>query len=380
MHIVFMHPTGNGYTPASPLNKPLGGTESAVVYLTTALARAGAKVTLLNDPQVEAVIDGVHLVPNNKISKGLVDRCDALVVVSTAVGSRLRASFGNKVPIVHWCHLDIDQPFIGALRQEEERQAWNAHVMVSQWQAERFVGHFGLDAECTYVIGNAVAPAFMDLAPTPAWFETGEAPTLFYSSTPYRGLDILLQCFPSIRARVPDVRLKIHSSMGIYGVDLAHDGFQYLYELARSIEGVDYVGPVSQPELARSLQSAAALAYPTTFDETSCITVMEALAAGADVLTTNKGALPETLHGFGCMLKSEDLTNAFGTQNMLANTFIEMVVHSLTQARENPVEAGLKRKARMEFVRENYLWDRRAHQWMALVEQLSSQKRAASRR
>ncbi|TWD46866.1 glycosyltransferase involved in cell wall biosynthesis [Agrobacterium vitis] len=380
MHFVFMHPTGNGYTPASPLNKPMGGTESAVVYLSAALVRAGAKVTLLNNPEVEAVIDGVHLVPNDKIKPGLIDRCDALVVVSTAVGSRIRASFGNKVPLLLWCHLDTDQPFIGALREEKERQAWNAYVMVSQWQASKFVGHFGLEAERTHVIGNAVSPAFLDLPPTPAWFEAGQAPTLFYASTPYRGLDMLLQCFPSIRARVPDVRLKIHSSMGIYGVGAASDGFRYLYELARGLDGVDYVGPVSQPELALSLQSAAALAYPTSFEETSCITVMEAMAAGADVLTTNKGALPETLHGFGCMLNSEDLKNEFGTQNMLANTFIEMVVHSLTQARENPVEAGLKRKARMEFVRENYLWDRRAHQWMALVEQLSSQKRAASRR
>lgn len=374
MHIVFMHPTGDGYSPASPLTKPMGGTESAVVYLSTALARAGAKVTLLNNPKAEAVVDGVHLLPSDKIPPGLVDRCDALVVVSTAVGSRIRASFGKKVPIVLWCHLDIDQPFIGGLREQDERQAWNAYVMVSQWQAERFVGHFGLDAEQTYVIGNAISPAFLDLAPAPAWFETGQAPTLFYSSTPYRGLDMLLQCFPSIRAQVPDVRLKIHSSMGIYGVGLARDGFRYLYELARNLDGVDYVGPVPQPELALSLQSAAALAYPTTFDETSCITVMEALACGADVLTTSKGALPETLHGFGYMLNSADLKNEFGTQNMLANNFIEMSVHALNEARQNPVEAGLKRKARMEFVRQNYLWDRRAQQWMALVAQLGSQK------
>jgi glycosyltransferase involved in cell wall biosynthesis len=374
MQFVFMHPTGNGYHPGSPRSQPMGGTESAVVHLSTALVRAGAKVTLLNNPKSEMVVDGVQLLPSDKIPPGLMERCDALVVISTAVGSRIRASFGSKIPLLLWCHLDVDQPYIAALRQEEERQAWSGYVMVSQWQAERFAGHFGTDLARTHVIGNAISPAFQALSPGPAWFETGQAPTLFYASTPYRGLDILLQCFPAIRARVPDVRLKIHSSMGIYGLGEAHDRYGYLYELARNLPGVDYLGPVSQPELAVSLQSAAALAYPTTFDETSCIVAMEALASGADVLTTDRGALPETLHGFGCMLKSSELKTPLATNDKLANTFIDMVVHSLTHARQNPQEAGARRKAQMAFARENYVWDLRAQQWIALAEDLARKK------
>ncbi|HBF31249.1 glycosyltransferase family 4 protein [Rhizobium sp.] len=374
MQFVFMHPTGNGYHPGSPLTKPMGGTESAVVYLSTALARAGAKVTLLNNPTHEMVVDGVHLVPSDKMPPGLIDRCDALVVISTAVGSRIRQSFGQKTPLLLWCHLDVDQAYIKSLAQEEERKAWSGYVMVSQWQAERFAGHFGLDQARTHVIGNAVSPAFLAQPPAPAWFETGDAPTLFYSSTPYRGLDMLLQCFPAIRLAVPDVRLKIHSSMGIYGLGLERDSYRYLYELARNLPGVDYVGPVSQPELALSLQSAAALAYPTSFDETSCIAAMEAMACGADVLTTDRGALPETLSGFGCMLKSAELQTSLATNDRLANGFIDMVAHRLNHARDNPAEAGAKRQAQMAFVRENYVWDVRAQQWIALAQELARKK------
>jgi glycosyltransferase involved in cell wall biosynthesis len=377
MQFVFMHPTGNGYHPGSPLSQPMGGTESAVVYLSTALVRAGAKVTLLNNPQTEMVVDGVRLLPSDKIPPGLLDQCDALVVISTAVGSRIRASFGPKIPLLLWCHLDVDQAYIKSLAQEEERKAWSGYVMVSQWQAQRFGGQFGLVMAKTHVIGNAISPAFLDRPSSPAWFETGDAPTLFYSSTPYRGLDVLLQCFPAIRARVPDVKLKIHSSMGIYGLKPELDSFRYLYELARNLPGVDYVGPVPQPELAASLQSAAALAYPTTFDETSCIAAMEALACGADVLTTDRGALPETLNGFGCMLQSAGLKSHYPTNDKMANAFIEMVVHRLTHARDNPAEAAARRAAQMAFVRSNYVWDVRAQQWIALVQQMAQQKRAA---
>ena len=37
------------------------------------------------------------------------------------------------------------------------------------------------------------------------------------------------------------------------------------------MEGVEYVGSVSQVELAAALKGAMVLAYPNTFAETSCI-------------------------------------------------------------------------------------------------------------
>jgi glycosyltransferase involved in cell wall biosynthesis len=115
----------------------------------------------------------------------------------------------------------------------------------------------------------------------------------YYSSTPHRGLSVLLQAWPMIRAAVPDAELVVYSSLQVYGVPEQPE-FLALYDLARKLPGVLYKGSVGQAQLREGAIASRVLAYPCIFPEMGCVAAMEAMAAGCVVVGTSLGALPET--------------------------------------------------------------------------------------
>lgn len=356
MRLAFIDLGDLDYNARTPLLQPLGGTESALCYLCAELAQLGHTVTVLNRTSAPGEYDGVRYV--NRETAGalaLANDHDAAIVIGVAGGLALRAA-GVRVPLIFWTgHLaSVDR--VQALAHPDELAVWTAFAFVSEWQRSGFVHRFGIDPAKTTVLRNAIAPAFANEPVQPAWFETGAEPTLVYTSTPFRGLVILLHAFEAIRSAVRVARLRIYSGMATY--QSAQDAaFTKIYARARSIAGADYVGPIGQPALASEISAAAALTYPSIYPETSCIAAMEAMSAGAAVLTTRLGALPETVGEFGT------LVDPGNDARQLVARYADTVVETLRTMQSDPKTAAQRRMAQIRYVRENCVWPIRAREW-----------------
>jgi len=87
---------------------------------------------------------------------------------------------------------------------------------------------------------------------------------LAYTSTPFRGLDILLEAFPLLRARIPGITLRVYSSLAVYQIQPEQDPHRACTNAA-SKRGVEYCGSLSQTALAQALR-VDVFAYPSTFE------------------------------------------------------------------------------------------------------------------
>ena len=361
MRIIFIHRTVVDYTVETPYQRAIGGTEAAIAYLTAELARLGHAIVLLANPSSPGTYRGVECL-NHKtaLNRDLLNGADAVVVSNEAFGRTLR-DMGVVRPLVLWTQHDEGQPAIEALDFSRERKAWTGIAFVSEWQRQEYLDTYMLAPEKLRVMRNAISPGFAAREPAEAWFTRAEPPTLVYTSAPYRGLAVLLAAFPAIRSAIPGTKLRVFSGLSTTRGGPEDNQYKELHRQCLATEGVDYVGPVSQPELAEALSGAAALAFPSIFAETSCIAAMEAMATGAIVLTSALGALPETLAGFGHMIPVR------ADRQLMAQEFAAMGIHALNTARSNPEAAATRRNEQIAFVQKNYTWPARAMEWQSYL-------------
>ena len=252
----------------------------------------------VSTPYSEPPLTDPLYIPENSL--GLLGPVDVTVVVRDWRGVFLPVQTRKRF---FWSGDAADQPINIGLGDERVLARVDKILCVSEWQKATLQKATKISDSKLDVLPNGVHAAyFKNLAK-----KTGNR--IIYTSTPNRGLVHLERLFPRIRERVPDAELIVCSGYAVYQDEkgrfdrrlLAQWG--ELREKLKAIKGVSVVGNLLQEQLAQEFLKAKVLAYPNTFAETSCISAMEAITARCVPLTTDRGALRETIKGNGICLQ-----------------------------------------------------------------------------
>lgn len=260
---------------------------------------------------------------------------------------------------VLWQHNNIDDHNMVKMMQYKPLIERIDHfIFVSHWQYEIFIKLFNLPSYKCHIIRNATDKFEIKSKQKSNNFK------LIYTSTPWRGLDILLEIFS--RLDRDDVELYIYSGTKIYGkefTDEVGNRYESLFNRAKEMKNVCYFDYAPNSEIRESLKSTHIMTYPSIFEETSCLAAIEALAAGCKFIGSNLGALPETTTVFGNLIpigrKHEGHIENF------IDRFITEINYELDNFWSDETQLSLKKQA--EFFNDNYSWDSRINDWKKFI-------------
>ncbi|MFH6785211.1 glycosyltransferase [Methylobacterium sp. MA0201] len=250
-----------------------------------------------------------YIFDDNRINSRLFWRPDDARGGTELMLARLKSHLGDKFDEVHIClnrptPEPSDRPCVVWMHNEPQTQyEWcedteivghiAAFVFVSQWQREAFCNKFALPLDKCHVIKNGIDQDY-DVR---AWPEV--RPWRWrcaYISAPYRGLKVLLDAWSELAP--DDAQLDVWSSMKLWGNQHQDGHNAELFAQMKELKNVTYNGIAPNSEIRRALKDIHFLLYPCTFDETSCLSVIEAMSSGCRVIAPARAALTETTAGF----------------------------------------------------------------------------------
>lgn len=191
-----------------------------------------------------------------------------------------------------WLHLtpnQIDDNGMNVLKRRDFLNSVDHFIVLSQFHKSRTVQELGVDPETVHVIEYPLD----DIPFNKSKFDDVEIVKIVHASQAVRGLEVLLQ---SILRIDEDFELNIYNDFYPEQYDNAA-----LEELIKD-ERITFYGKTPRATVIKAFANSHIHAYPSIFEETSCMTQAENIAAGNLCVYSNVGALPETSRGHGVMV------------------------------------------------------------------------------
>lgn len=183
-------------------------------------------------------------------------------------------------------------------------------VLLTNFHKKKVQSSFSIPDPLIRIIGNTIQP-------NPSLLEVQKKPLQFiFASSPDRGLDRLLRVFQKFITQFPLARLVIYANKFLISTEansiLTNDPVHY--QLRER---------VSPDEIQKDYAESEYWLYPTHFEETYCITAVEAQYYKCICVTTSVGSLPEIVGQRGVLLKSDPESSELDDEIIKKISFLE---------------------------------------------------------
>lgn len=192
-----------------------------------------------------------------------------------------------------WLHLtpdQIDDKGMNVLKRQDFLDTVDHFIVLSQFHKKQTVLQLGVDPDRVHVIEYPL----YDIEYNPSKFDDVDKVRIIHGSQAVRGLEVLLQS-----------TLQIDED---FQLDIFNDFYPEQYpdnealEKLLEDERITFYGKTPRKTVMKKFADSHIHAYPSIFEETSCLVQAEALASGNLCVYSNIGVLPETSRGYGMMV------------------------------------------------------------------------------
>jgi glycosyltransferase involved in cell wall biosynthesis len=277
-------------------------------------------------------------------------------------------SIPDKVPLhpekknILWQKNSYDQPNLHPwFKDKSNHNKYDWYVFNSHWNFEKFRMMFDLPGEKCLVIKNG-----LDHIKVRDLENKKDKIRLIFQPTPWRGLSVLLAAMQMINNR--NIILDVYSSTEVYGENFKKDNdseFKALYDQAEQLPNVNYIGYKPNEYIKENLHKYDIFAYPSIWEETFCISLLESMRAGLHCITTNYGALFET--------GAEKCSYIPYQKNYLnlAKTFARSIEACADYLYTEQSIQHLKHQ--VNYTHLNYNWNKIGNQWSSFLEGITNE-------
>lgn len=275
------------------------------------------------------------------------------------IPSRVRDLEEDKLRVYYAHDLAKDPESLNALGKNGSWARFHRIVFVSHWQRQQFMNEFtDLPWSKTQVIQNAISPIPKHSKPT-------NKINLIYHTTPHRGLNILVPVYKKLSEKYGDkLHLHVYSSFDLYGWKDQDDRFSELFKEIDSHEHMTNHGTVSNDEIREALKTSHIFAYPSIHPETSCLCLIEAMAAGCICVHPDYAALAETAANWTFMYNwHEDMQK----HASIFYNALNIAIETTQEAMKSPEKFENLMAPQVSYMNRFHDWDTKAKQWAAFL-------------